>query len=227
MVEHFLSACLLMGAGIGIDVAIATALRTQALQRQKLVWLWIIGVTLTHTVFPMAGYLLAYFSIQTLPALTPIIGMIAFALIAKFLWDELMVVSDSEDDNQLLVTLGIILAVSWDALWSGPAKSAQVLGWSELMVWLSFILVGFVVMAFAVVAYRMAQYFCQLNAANGKTMVALQWLQYSVICYFGLLALIRYTFSLDTHSAIILAVASLLTAILMEFAVSREQLRKA
>lgn len=227
MLEHFLTACLLMGAGIGIDVAIATALRTQALRQQKLVWLWIVGVTLTHTLFPMVGYLLAYFSIQSMPGLTPIIGLIAFALIAKFLWDELMSVPDAEDNNQLLVTLGIILAVSWDALWSGPAKSAQVLGWSELLVWLSFLLVGIVVMGFAILSYRMASLLCRLSQDSSWTLYLMQWLQYSVISYFGMLALVRYTFSLEVHAVAVFVMASLVTVLMMELAANREQLQKA
>lgn len=224
LTDSFLIACLVMGLGIGIDVAIATGLRSSVLQQQRSVTLWIVGVTATHTVFPMLGYLLTYFSIQALPALTPIVGLLAAALIARFLWLELLCGETSESDSgsQLLVSVGIILAVSWDALWSGPAKSAQVVGWSELLVWLSFLLVGGVVMAFAVLAYRMGLLVCRARFAGSWMMPLLQWLQYSVIGYFGLLALVRHTLNIDVSAAFVFVIAALLVAALMPASESRQ-----
>ena len=224
LTDSFLIACLVMGLGIGIDVAIATGLRSSVLQQQRSATLWIIGVTATHTVFPMLGYLLTYFSIQTLPALTPVVGLLAAALIARFLWLELLCSETSESDSgsQLLVSVGIILAVSWDALWSGPAKSAQVVGWSELLVWLSFLLVGGVVMAFAVLAYRVGLLVCRARFVGSWMMPLLQWLQYSVIGYFGLLALVRYTLNIDVSAAFVFVIAALLVAALMPPSESRQ-----
>lgn len=224
LTDSFLIACLVMGLGIGIDVAIATGLRSSVLQQQRSATLWIVGVTATHTFFPMLGYLLTYFSIQTLPALTPVVGLLAAALIARFLWLELLCSETSESDSgsQLLVSVGIILAVSWDALWSGPAKSAQVVGWSELLVWLSFLLVGGVVMAFAVLAYQMGLLVCRARFSGSWMMPLLQWLQYSVIGYFGLLALVRYTLNIDVSAAFVFVVAALLVAALMPPSESRQ-----
>ena len=54
----FVSACLIMGLGIGTDVAIATAMRVKQLQSTRTILFWVIGVSLTHTLFPMIGYLL-------------------------------------------------------------------------------------------------------------------------------------------------------------------------
>lgn len=227
MTNDYLLACLIMGLGIGIDVAIATALRAHALQQQKMTYLWIIGVTTTHTVFPMAGYLLTYFSIQSLPVITPLVGVLASGLIAWFLYDELFSEDDEANGQQLMVTLGLILAVSWDALWSGPAKSAQVVGWSEILIWISFLLVGLVVMVFAIAAYNLAKQFCKATQLRGSTLILLQWIQYSVISYFGLLAFIRYTLASEISDSAIFMLAIFVTSILMTLASNRHQTQSA
>lgn len=213
--DNFFIACSLMGLGIGVDVAIATALRARSLRQQKMTVLWIGGVSLTHTLFPMIGYLLTYFSLQSLPAITPLIGIIASGLIIWFLWSELFSQNEDSEGQHLMVTLGIILAVSWDALWSGPAKSAQVEGWSELMIWLSFLLVGVVVLACAVLAYRLGMVVCNKYLESSKSIVAALWLQYSVIAYFALLAFSKYTLSIELAWWLILLVAMLSITLVM------------
>ena len=85
----FFWASALMGLGVGIDVAAATFARAPRMKATGVVLLWIFGVTLTHSLFPMLGYLLAYFSVSALPMLTPIIGVLAFACIALYLKSEL------------------------------------------------------------------------------------------------------------------------------------------
>lgn len=191
-------ACLVMGVGIGADVALATMMRVGDMSRKRTVVIWITGVTITHTLFPMFGYLLAYFSVNSAPLITPIIGLLAFSFIAFFIYQELSSEEEDGDGNQLLITVGLILAVSWDALWSGPAKSAQVMGWPDFWVWVSFIIVGGVVSAFAVLSYFAAKHF-NITDLQPKWLAfdLAQWLQLSIIGYFGLLALLRYTFGLD------------------------------
>lgn len=198
----FIVASLLMGLGIGFDVAIATVARASQLRTIKIALLWVLGVSLTHTLFPMAGYLLAYFSVQVEPSITPIIGVLAFICIFIYLKSEFTELIKPEEENnssQLLVTLGLILAVSWDALWSGPAKSAQVIGWPELMVWVSFLIVGMMVSILAIASLKFASFiqnFCDdKNYMNWFSL----WIQYSVIAYFGLLALLRYTMQINLY----------------------------
>ena len=82
-------ACLLMGLAIGIDVALATFLRANIMVRASTILVWIVGVTLTHTLFPLLGYLLAYIGITELPVLNPIIGLIAFSFIDYFYFKNL------------------------------------------------------------------------------------------------------------------------------------------
>lgn len=192
----FITACLLMGAGIGADVALATLSRASTLTSRKMVTIWVVGVSLTHTLFPMLGYITAYFSVNALPWLTPFVGFVAFACIAWYLITEIrgLTTSESSENNQtMLITLGLILAVSWDALWSGPAKSAQVVGWPELAVWASFVMVGIAVALLTLGSFVFSKWLKNMFQPDGRAYALALWLQYSVIGYFGILALMRYT----------------------------------
>jgi hypothetical protein len=220
----FVLASLLMGLGIGLDVAVATAARAKQLSTIRLATVWIVGVSFTHTVFPMFGYLLTYFSIQMQPAIEPIIGLLAFTCIFYYLKSELIELAQPKkqgEDKQLMVTLGLILAVSWDALWSGPAKSAQVIGWPELLVWVSFLLVGALVSLLAIAslgfALRAQQAFKGSRMSNWLSL----WVQYSVIGYFGLLAILRYTLHINIYWWQVLLMAALLIAIVMSLSIAK------
>lgn len=194
-------ACVIMGVGIGADVALATVLRAHAMSNKRTVLFWMVGVTLTHTLFPMVGYLLAHFSIHNAPIISPIIGLLAFSFIAYFVAQELKVNHDQSDANsaansagKVFVTLGLILTVSWDALWSGPAKSAQVIGWPDFWVWSSFLIVGLVVALFSMISYFLAKHVhIKIRQPRWLIFEFGQWVQLSVVSYFALLALLRYT----------------------------------
>jgi uncharacterized membrane protein len=218
-VFEMVMACLVMGLGIGADVALATFLRANAMRNKRTVLFWISGVTLTHTLFPMIGYLLAHFSIHSAPIISPVIGIVAFTFIAYFVIQELNTEDRSENNfnhGQLLVTLGLILTVSWDALWSGPAKSAQVIGWPEFWVWSSFLIVGVVVALFSIVSYFLAR---KVNVKIRQPKWMLfdfgQWVQLSVVGYFGLLALLRYTFDVQWLWWKLLVICLVLMAIVL------------
>lgn len=199
-----------MGLGIGIDVAIATFMQASVLSNKKMRITWILGVSSTHTLFPMFGYLLTYFSVQTLPVVTPLVGMVAFVLISIFIIDEIKSSNNIENkQSNGLINIALIFAVSWDALWSGPAKSAQVVGWSEWMIWLSFVIVGGVVTAFCLSSLYIAKKVCVLSLGSSpkhqhKILGVSRWIQYSVLSYFGLLALVRYTFASDISWVVVL-----------------------
>lgn len=198
----FIIASLLMGLGIGADVAVATVARAGQLSTVRVAVIWVVGVSLTHTLFPMLGYLLTYFSIQMQPGLEPVIGLMAFGCIFVYLKNELIELSRPKQPSQgrqLMVTLGLILAVSWDALWSGPAKSAQVIGWPELFVWGSFLVVGAFVSLLAIVSLTFGIKVKQSLQQTRLSQWFAHWVQYSVIGYFGLLALLRYTLAVNIY----------------------------
>lgn len=224
-----------MGLGIGADVALATFLRANAMANKRTAFFWILGVTLTHTLFPMVGYLLAHFSINNAPLISPIIGILAFSFIAFFITQELEVGSGFGDDKseqgksaqngQVFVSLGLILTVSWDALWSGPAKSAQVIGWPEFWIWASFLIIGLVVTLFSISSYYIAKRVAlNFQQPNWIQFDLGQWVQLSVISYFGLLALLRYTFDIQWLWWKLLIISFLLMAIaLHKLAINRTQ----
>lgn len=210
LVNHFLFSCLIMGLGIGIDVAIATFIRAPAMQDRSVAIKWVVGVSATHTVFPMLGYALTYFSLQALPIITPLVGIVAFVLIVFFLVDELKGLHGrNQETDRSYISFALVLAVSWDALWSGPAKSAQVENWPEWMVWVSFLVVGMVVTIFCIsslyVSKKVSVLVTEWGAFTESGMLDVsRWVQYSVINYFGMLALIRYTFDSDINGLYIL-----------------------
>lgn len=214
--NEFFLACLIMGLGIGIDVAIATFMQASVLSNKKMVIIWVAGVSLTHTLFPMIGYLLTYFSVQQLPIVTPLVGLLAFALITKFLMGEIKSLLQHEDSKlSSFISVALILAVSWDALWSGPAKSAQVMGWADWMIFLSFLLVGTVVTCFCLISLYLSKKICGIKSLFNKSnknrfLDVCRWVQYSVINYFGMLALLRYSFNSDINWVYILLISFML-----------------
>jgi cell division protein FtsW (lipid II flippase) len=118
-----------------------------------------------------------------------------------------------------MLTLGLILAVSWDALWSGPAKSAQVIGWPEFLVWISFLLVGVFVSVLAIASLSFAlRAQRSIKESRMSTWLSL-WVQYSVIGYFGLLAVLRYTLNINIYWWQVLIMAALLIAIMMSLSI--------
>lgn len=212
----FFLVSLLMGLAIGLDVAVATVARVGQLNTIRIVAIWVIGVSLTHTLFPMFGYLLAYFSVQVQPALTPVIGIVAFLCIFVFLkteFKQLIYPEQESEQSQLLITIGLILAVSWDALWSGPAISAQVIGWPQLMVWGSFLIVGIIVSCLAILSFKAAMLINHFVSQRVYMGWVFSWIQYSIIGYFGLLALLRYTLQINMYWWQILMVSFALMAI--------------
>lgn len=211
LISEFVLACLLMGLAIGLDVAIVTAIYTKQLSVTAVKNRWVLGVTATHTLFPMFGYMLSYFGLKWLPSISPIIGLVAFAFIAYFLYQELQSYHENDESSftHKAISWALIIAVSWDALWSGPAKSAQIINWPEALVWLSFLVVGALVFLSS-----------QIGLWLGRRLIASQkdpkvnrgwdWLQYSTISYFGLLALFRYTFNNPLHDGVVFILAACL-----------------
>lgn len=229
MFNEFLTACLLMGVGIGTDAALATALMAALLKEQDKVRQWILGVTLTHTLFPMAGYLLALYGVQAFPLLEPALGIVAFLLIAAFVISEFsgMLEPGSEQDKthntKMLVGIGLVLSVSWDALWSGPAKSAQVVQWGELAVWSSFFVVGLIIAFMTSLSYRLAsrsgseqQHDIPFHQRSWRIRLGL-WFQFSIFAYFAVLALSRYTLNIAFDQTLLLISVSMIMAVIMLF----------
>ncbi|HEY0964523.1 MAG TPA: hypothetical protein VGE31_01875, partial [Candidatus Paceibacterota bacterium] len=159
----FLLPASLMGVGIAIDVTIATVSKFR--DRELSARNWTLPITATHILFPAIGYYLFWGLAETFPGTRLVLGLVGFLLVTAFIYEVVCEATDTKpifgisawigdlfgfhpDDSRRFVA---ILAVSWDALWSGPAKSAQAeaSGWSAFEVSLSFFIAGAVVAGIA------------------------------------------------------------------------------
>lgn len=203
----FLIPCILMGIGIAIDVTIAT---TAKFRDTGLSWkTWTVPITLTHVCFPAVGYYLFWGAGQMFPQAELALGVIGFVLVALFLYEvvcesagyePVFGISDfvskmfglEEDDSRRFIA---ILAVSWDALWSGPAKAAQATAgnWSDQEVFLSFFIAGITVAIIAQLALGIAFLLRKVRFHNIMAMarfnLVAKWVELSVIGGFGVLSL--------------------------------------
>lgn len=150
----------LMGLGIAIDVAIATIARFR--DPTMTFRSWTVPVAIAHIVLPAVGYYSWWGLGQISSLLILPLGLIAFILVAVFIHEAYCEWIDSEPKitweplvEPFISTLTagergrliMVLAVSMDALWSGPAKAAQAAsgGWNWLEVMFSFFVAGLVV----------------------------------------------------------------------------------
>jgi len=200
---------ILMGVGIAIDVAIATfsKFRDRGMSYKN----WTLPIMGTHIAFPAVGYYLFWGLRREFEILSPILGAIGFLFVLAFVYE---VVSETvgkepifgisawigktiglqEDDSRRFVA---ILAVSWDALWSGPAKAAQAVAgnWETNEVILSFPVAGITVALVAQAALIGARFLRKKKFKSAGEMANwFHWGKYaelSVIGGFGILSLVE------------------------------------
>jgi hypothetical protein len=208
----YLFASILLGLGIAVDVALATIAMARHLRDPQKRSFWIRNVTLAHVLLPMIGYygftvLALTFSQIRLP-----LGILATALILWFLLDQLRGwLRESEAATAEEVRLAAVLAVSWDALWSGPAKSAQAIGWTPVQILFSFFIAGAVVAAVAAASAALAPALLARLHAPGEVAklarreVLAMWVEFSVIGFFGVLSLARYVLQAPVPASMLLA----------------------
>ncbi len=206
---HFVAGFLIpsigMGFGIGIDVTLATVakFRDQTLTFNN----WTRWIMLTHIGFPMCGYYVFWGLGQAYPGANFWLGLIGFAFVALFVYEVFCgalgvtpVVGLSDAMTRLIpikkenaARFIQIMAVSWDALWSGPAKAAQTVGWSLTLVNLSFVIAALVVGGMAHYSLKGAFWLRKRNFADSETMARrIVWaklVELSVIGGFGVLSL--------------------------------------
>lgn len=198
----FLIPSLLLGFGISIDIAIATIAFYKLFPTFKSGLSWGVKVTLTHTIFPMFGYYSFAAAARVFPWFIFWLGLVATALIVWHLIDAFKSLKDGaehESNKNLSIHWVVVIAVSWDALLAGPAKSAQALSWTPHEVFWSFVIAGIAVattsclsLIIATTINKKSQSEIQLSQVRSKPMLWASWLQFSTIGYFGLMAAFRY-----------------------------------
>jgi len=201
----------LMGFGIAIDVGLATVTK---FRDQDMGWKnWTLPIIGTHILFPAAGYYLFWGLGRKFEMITPVLGVAGFFFVLAFVYEVVCetigkepifaisgwlsgVMGLRENDSRRIIA---ILAVSWDALWSGPAKAAQALAgnWTTSEVFLSFPLAGVTVAAVAQIALLIAWTLQKKKFESAKQMaISIAWgkyLELSVIGGFGVLSLLQGT----------------------------------
>jgi hypothetical protein len=228
-VSGFLVPSILMGIGVGIDVFIATLVKYRD---RALSWkTWTIPVVITHVSFPAIGYFMFWALSTSLPIAQAILGVTGFILVILFLYE---VICESagfepkfgisawigskfgfaENDTRLFIT---VLVVSWDALWSGPAKAAQANAgnWDSGEVVLSFVIAGLVVAIIAELALMLAFLLRKRNFKNpisiSKFTIFGKYLEMSVIGGFGVLSLWNsFSASADLYYSIVISAGVML-----------------
>jgi hypothetical protein len=203
----FLIPSILMGLGVAIDVFIATVAK---FKDESLSWKsWTLPVTLTHVLFPAVGYFLFYNLSTAFPFAHTALGSLGFILVALFVYEVICEAAGKEPVFGISKMIGsifsfaedgartfiVILAVSWDALWSGPAKAAQATAgnWTDFQVGLSFAIAGIVVALTAELALWCARRLRTKRFSNPYSLAQFNiigtFVELSVIGGFGVLSL--------------------------------------
>ncbi len=218
----YIFSCVAMGLGIGMDVVVATIARWPSLKDYKDKSFWIKGVTLTHAFFPMIGYFVFIALFSKFPPLKPLLGVTGFSLIAYFLVTAVKSwLSNTHDNYQ--ITLGAIIAVSLDALYSGPGKSAQAISWTSHEIVISFFISAFTVTLLALTTLLSLSYInSKILKRQASIITTLQFTEFTVISYFGYLSLLRLTF--DVSSMFLSVIFSLATSVVVFFFIAKKLL---
>lgn len=203
----FIIPSILMGLGIAIDVAIATVARFR--DNSMGFRNWTFPITIAHVLLPAFGYYGWWFLGQQFNGLALVLGLLAFGMIAVFIygaicdWIDVEPVISLEPITDWLFgrfgfeskgRLVIVFAVSMDALWSGPAKAAQAASghWSPFEVFISFFIAGAVVALIAEVSLLIAFALRRASFSDKKRLalflVGGKYLEATILFAFGLLS---------------------------------------
>ncbi len=205
----FVFASMLMGMGIAIDVAMATVSKFQ--DRSTTFWNWTLPIMATHIGFPALGYYGFWGLRYEFPGLSSALGVVGFLFVLAFVYEvvcetigiePVFGISSSfsnmmglkENDTRRFIA---ILAVSWDALWSGPAKAAQAAAgnWTTAEVVLSFPVAGVTVAVIAQLSLIVARLLQKQKFESANEMASWffwgKYVELSVIGGFGVLSLMQ------------------------------------
>lgn len=221
--------CVLIGLGIAIDATIVTL--SQFKNPRLSFGRWVVPITGTHIAFPAIGYYLFWAIHEAVPAAGPLLGLVGFLLISLFIYEAFCELTETkplfgisewfselvgiERDNSRLIM--IILAVSWDGLWCGPALASQAIAWSTTEVMWSFVIAGGTVFGLVVLAMAGSRWLRTRQFGNQHRLVrftySAKWLELSVIGGFGILSLWQ-GFANDANLYLSIMMAGLVVAVL-------------
>lgn len=215
------------GLGIGIDAGLSTLLMVAPFYRFAITFLWGVGLTLTHTFFPLISFSLSSKGIDSMPTIAPIIGVLTFTLIGYMTIEWYR--SELDEDGlaalrqhsglsfkKMLIVIGLLLAVSLDAVYSGPALTGKftAMTWQTAVTFFacSGIVVSLLTFCGAVIGKLLANHKVQLSNTYYLLLI---WLQFTAIGYFAWLALFKLSFGISQPSVPALLVSLCTTSFLI------------
>lgn len=214
MDTYFFIYCLGLGFSLAADVVIFTITNPKA--KSLTFWSWTFPLTITHTIFPLASFLVLWLTQFLFPSLDTFLKLFGFVVISLFILEILMELIGRKPYFSLSDLLAkytrqskikseqfiLIMTVSWDALIGGIAQEtkADISGWTTFEIGLSFLLIGLVVLLLTQTSLWLAPKIQTLGKKNLSHLVNTEFwgtcLSISVIYSFGIMSL-WYIFSDD------------------------------
>lgn len=207
----YLVRCVIIGVGIGIDVAIITLSLASKLNNWDKRLLWCMRVSVWHTTLPMFGLLLFLSFALSGAGLNYSIG-IAGALLLLYLYYSFFSSEQDEPEEITVREFVLILSVSLDSFLVGPSLIANTENWSALQMCVSYLLSGLVV---GLVASFFAFIGSIIKPDKGKSIIkAGRFLEHLIISYFAWFAILVHGLGFELSRFFVLALVLVLTSIL-------------
>lgn len=162
---EFASINFIAGAAIAIDASILVLVRFRDMTANSVAFKWAGAVGLTHTAFPMIGFVGGWLLIEFGDAAAIIypIGAGLLTVLIIYILRESTNWYSGEDETKESSKMGgtratnvafwaAVMAVSYDAFLSGPGKTVILERYPRELAWLSFLIVGLVVTAITLIA---------------------------------------------------------------------------
>ena len=162
---EFASINFLAGAAIAIDASILVLVRFRDMTANSVALKWAGAIGLTHTAFPMVGFVGGWLLIEfghVAAIIYPTGAGLLIVLIVYILRESTKPYSREDETNDSSVMgstratnvafWAAVMAVSYDAFLSGPGKNVILERYPGELAWLSFLIVGLVVTAITLFA---------------------------------------------------------------------------
>ncbi len=216
----YISYCISMAIGISIDILFATLARYK---KPLSIKTWVLPIIGTHTLLPAAGFYLVGGLQEAVPELRFLLGLAGFTLVTLFIYEE---ISEKLNHKPVFAICGklsellpiqkstassmiAVMAVSWDALLSGPSLAAGIKAahWGFELTAASFIIVGLGVAIITFGSFWFTLWLRKRNFHDAELMANVHlWGEcagFSVIGGFGVLSLRQGFFETgDLYSSI-------------------------
>ena len=166
---EFLVINLVLAVGISIDAVMATLAGFAHFASRRASLRWSVAVGGAHWLFPLVGFVGGYYIAdgRISRILVYALGGLVLAVFTGMVLRDATRTQAGASSLQKRFPIAVI-AVSLDALVTGPGKTAVTAHWSAAQVWLSFFVVGLLVFVFVLAATIPARYLHDRSLRAGK-----------------------------------------------------------